>query len=188
MKVVFGLLANDIVENMACNIMLDAHRIGNLGLLSARVPHHISLKQPFSITNLRDIETYFDEFVTTLKPIKVRLTNLELWNTRIFGVKTGAIVLKAEKTKELIDLHMRLNRELESKFGASPAKFDGDEYSFHMTISMTDKPTEECRGVFDMLNPKKLNMEVEFDKLGLIYIDADEIKTDNYFCYKRLSL
>jgi 2'-5' RNA ligase len=188
MKVVFALLADDIVENLACKIMLDAHRIGDLGLLSGRVPHHISLKQPFSITCIEDVEHYFDEFAATLKPINVRFTTLEPWNTRIFGERTGAIVLEAEKTKELMDLHMRLNKELESRFGSSPARFDGEAYSFHMTISMSDKTTEECQAVFDKLSPKELNMEVEFNKIGLIYIDGDEIKPDNYFCYKRLSL
>jgi len=187
MKVVFALLANDIVENLACKIMLDAHRKGGLGLLSGRVPHHISLKQPFSITSFEDIEDYFEEFAATLKPITVRLTTLEPWNTRIFGERTGAIVLKAEKTKELMDLHIRLNKELESRFGSSPARFDGDAYSFHVTISMTDKTIEECQTVFDELSSKELNMEVEFNKIGLIYIDGDEIRPDNYFCYKRLT-
>jgi 2'-5' RNA ligase len=188
MKVVFALLANDIVENLACKIMLDAHREGSLGLLSGRVPYHISLKQPFSITCLDDLESYFEEFAATLKPITVRFTTLEPWSTRISGERTGAIVLKTEKTKELMDLHMRLNKELESCFGSSPARFDGDEYSFHMTISMSDKTTEECQAVFNKLSPKELNIEVEFNKIGLIYIDGDEITPDNYFCYKRLSL
>lgn len=188
MKVVFALLANDIVENLACKIMFDAHRKGSLGLLSGRVPHHISLKQPFSITCFEDVEHYFGEFATTVKPITVRFTTLEPWSTRIFGERSGAIVLKAEKTKELMDLHIRLNKELESRFGLSPARFDGDEYSFHMTISMSDKSIEECQAVFDKISPKQLNMEVEFNKIGLICIDGDEIKPDNYFCYKRLSL
>lgn len=188
MKVVFALLANDIVENLACKIMLNAHREGSLGLLSGRVPHHISLKQPFSITCFEDLESYFEEFAATLKPITVRLTTLEPWSTRIFGERTGAIVLKAEKTRELIDLHIRLNKELECRFGSSPARFDGDEYLFHMTISMSDKTIEECQAVFNKLSPKELNMEVEFNKIGLIYIDGDEITPDNYFCFKRLSL
>lgn len=188
MKVVFALLANDIAENLACKIMLDAHRKGGLGLLSGRVPHHISLKQPFSITSIEDIEHYFEEFAATLKPITVRLTTLESWSTRIFGERTGAIVFKAEKSKELMDLHTRLNKELENRFGASPARFDGDEYSFHMTISMSDKTSEECQAVFNKLSPKELNMDVEFNKIGLIYIDGDEITPDNYFCYKRLLL
>lgn len=188
MKVVFALLANDLIENLASKIMFDAHKKGGLGLFSGRVPHHISLKQPFSIASFEDIERYFDEFAVSLKPITVKLTILEPWNTRIFGERTGAIVLKAEKTQELMDLHIRLNKELESRFGASPARFDGDAYSFHMTVSMSDKTSEECQMVFNELSAKELNMEVEFNKIGLIYIDGDEITPDNYFCYKRLSL
>jgi 2'-5' RNA ligase len=96
-------------------------------------------------------------------------------------------VLKSKKTKELTDIHTRLNQELETRFGSCPAEFDGDKYSFHMTISMTNKPTEECIDAFNLLSPKEINKETVFNTLGLIYSDGDEITPDNYFCYKRLS-
>lgn len=50
MKATFVLLADVEAENFGRKCMLEAHRAGNLGFEMARLPHHISLKQPFTIS------------------------------------------------------------------------------------------------------------------------------------------
>ena len=51
MKATFVLLADVEAENFGRKCMLEAHRAGAFGFEMARLPHHISLKQPFKIPN-----------------------------------------------------------------------------------------------------------------------------------------
>ena len=111
MKATFVLIASNETDNMAKKLMLEAHQKGNLGFEMTRLPHHVSLKQPFKITNLNEIECYFDEFVSSLKPITVKLLNIELWPSNVFGYESGVLVIKAEKSEALFNLHKRLNQE-----------------------------------------------------------------------------
>jgi hypothetical protein len=76
MKACFALLANESIENFACNMMLNAHRLGNLGLYSGRIPHHISLKQPFSINNISEIEDFLMILLRLLNYLQLILLTL----------------------------------------------------------------------------------------------------------------
>ncbi len=69
MKSTFAFIENNETENYARKIMLEAHKISELGFEACRLPHHLSLKQPFKVHDLKSIEQYFNEFVRTLKPI-----------------------------------------------------------------------------------------------------------------------
>jgi 2'-5' RNA ligase len=185
MKATFVLIASNEVENMARKIMLEAHRKAELGFEMTRLPSHVSLKQPFHIENLEQIEQYFDEFVKTLKPVTVKLEHLICLPNNVLGYDSGVMMMVAEKSNELAELHCRLNRELEERFGCCHADYDGDEYKFHMTIALGGKPYEDYQKALDLLSKKKFNSEVVFDQLGLLYYDDDNIKPGTYFCYKK---
>ncbi len=66
------------------------------------------------------------------------------------------------------------------------AAFDGDIYTFHMTIALVGKPYENYQKALNLLDKKEYNMEVIFNQLGLLYYDDDSIKPGTYFCYKKL--
>ena len=186
MKATFVLIANNETENMGRKIMLEAHRKGDLGFEMARLPHHVSLKQPFKINDIDEIERYFDEFASTIKPITVNFTEVALWPSKVFGYDSGVMVIKAEKSDELYNLHKRLNKELEERFGACPAEFDGDAYTFHMTFAIGGQPFENYKKAYDLLEKKEYYEEVKFDQLGLLYYDNDNFVPGTYFCYKRI--
>lgn len=187
MKATFVLIPSNETENMARKLTLEAHEKGKLGFEMTRLPHHISLKQPFKMPNLQVIEQYFDEFILTLKPISVKLLNIELWQSKVFGYDSGVIVIKVEKSEELYDLHKRLNKELKERFGECHADFDGDEYTFHMTIAIGGAPFKNYEKAYKLLDKRVYNEEVVFNQLGLFYYDEDNIKPGTYFCYKKLS-
>lgn len=65
MKATIVLLADIEAENVGRKYMLEANRVGNLVFEMARLPHHISLKQPFIISNLIDVEMIFDKFCSS---------------------------------------------------------------------------------------------------------------------------
>ena len=185
MKVTFVLIASNETENMARKILLEAHRKADLGFEMTRNPQHISLKQPFHINDLEKTEKYFDEFVKTLKPLKVKLKYLDCLPCSVFGYDSGVMMMVAEKSNELAELHSRLNNELAEKFGGCEAAFDGDEYKFHMTIAIGGKPFESYQKALNLLDKKTYNKEVIFNQLGLLYYDDDSIKPGTYFCYKK---
>ena len=47
MKATIVLIADCNAENFGRKMMLKAHRAGSLGFEMARLPQHVSLKQPF---------------------------------------------------------------------------------------------------------------------------------------------
>lgn len=53
MKATLVLIADNKAENFGRRLMLDAHRAGDLGFEMARLPQHVSLKQPFQYRVLR---------------------------------------------------------------------------------------------------------------------------------------
>jgi 2'-5' RNA ligase len=187
MKATFVLLANNELENMGRRIMLEAHKKAKLGFEMARLPHHVSLKQPFHIESLEDIEHYFDEFVKTLKPIKVRLKEVKCYPSSVFGYSSGVMVIEAEKSQELQSLHKELNEELENRFGECKADFDGDDYIFHMTVAIGGGSFDSYEKALKLLDRTKYDIEVVFNELGLLYYDEDKIIPGSYFCYKRIA-
>ena len=56
MKATIVLIADNEGENFGRKMMLEAHKHGKMGFEMARLPQHVSLKQPFSIPNLDDME------------------------------------------------------------------------------------------------------------------------------------
>ena len=49
MKATIVLIADNDAENYGRKLMLEAHRYGKIGFEMARLPQHVSLKQPFVI-------------------------------------------------------------------------------------------------------------------------------------------
>lgn len=187
MKATFVLIANIEAENLGRKILLDAHRIGSVGFESTRLPLHVSLKQPFEIESLEEVERYFDEFSKKLSPFKIKLTTLDVLPSKVFGVDSGLLWLSAEETMALRQTHNMLNDELEARFGCCKADFDGESYHFHMTIAIGNQPFEVYKMVYGDLD-KLYNQDFIFDEIGLLYYDSDDIKPGTYFCYKRVRL
>lgn len=60
-------------ENYGRKLMLEAHRHGRIGFEMARLPQHVSLKQPFAIPGLENMEVFFDGFAKELCPFDIEL-------------------------------------------------------------------------------------------------------------------
>jgi 2'-5' RNA ligase len=187
MKATFVLLANNDTENYARKLMLKAHKIAGMGFEMSRLPHHVSLKQPFIIKDLEEIEEFFDTFAKSLTPIKVKFENMVAWPSSVFGYESGVLVLQAEKSIEINAIQERLNKELDERFGACPAEHD-DDYTFHMTITIGGSSFSTYEKALIDLGKVESAFEAEFNELGLLYYDDDSFKPGTYCCYKRVSL
>lgn len=183
MKATIVLIANNEIEHYGKKLMLEAHKLGNLGFEMARLPQHISLKQPFSITNIEEFESFFDQFAKSIKPINIKFTHITMYPSSVFGYDSGCMVLCVEKTKELANLQSNLFTKLEKHFGKCPADYDND-YRFHMTFAIGGVPYENYEKAYNTMKQEKYEKECVFDKLGLLYYDDDSIRAGSYFCYK----
>lgn len=187
MKATIVLIADNEIENYGRKLMLAAHKAGNLGFEMARLPQHVSLKQPFSIPNLEEMEEFFDEFVEELKPIHVKFKHLNVYSSNVLGYESGCMSIEVEKTDELDLAQKKLFKKLENRFGPCPAEHD-DDYTFHMTIAIGGASYDCYKKAYTEMLKKDYNKECIFNRLGLLYYDDDNIKPGTYFCYKVLEL
>ena len=183
MKATIVLLADIEAENYGRKCMLEANRVGAVGFEMARLPHHISLKQPFKISNLDMVESIFDEYAQGLNAITVPLLELDCFPSNVFGYESGVLSIRADRTPQLEAMQKNLFEILEAKLGPCPAEHDSD-YVFHMTIAIGGASYENYKKAYQVLREHDFHHTFRFDRLGLLYYDDDNIKPGTYFCYK----
>lgn len=170
--------------------MLDVHQCSGLGFMSAKLPHHVSIKQPFKVEDFVELEQYFDDFSSSVHPIRIKLVEIQCVELSIFGIESGLLWFDVEDTEELRTLHNRLNSELSARFRNTQAPHDGERYHFHMTITIGGKPYTSYQDAFNKLKKKRYLLEYVYDEIGLFYYEYDEEqeKLGDYYCYKRKKL
>ena len=168
--------------------MLGAHKLGDLRFEMARLPQHVSLKQPFSIPSLEEMEDFFDTFAKEVKPVKIKMEELELCPSNVLGgLPSGCLSFRTEQTEELKAIQKNLFVQLEERFGPCPAEHDND-YVFHMTVALGGAPFENYQKAYEELSKRVYDGEFSFGRLGLLYYDNDAISPGTYFCYKVVEL
>lgn len=184
MKATIVLIADEEAENFGRKLMLEAHRYGNMGFEMARLPQHVSLKQPFVIPSLDEMERFFDKFAKTLLPMDISFVGMDLFPSNVLGgVESGCLTLRVKAAPQLISAQKQLNIELNKVFGACPAEHDND-YIFHMTFAIGGAPFNAYQRAYNQLKNLDFNRDFRFSKLGLFYYDDDNITPGSYFCYK----
>lgn len=188
MKATIVLIADNEAENYGRKLMLDAHRAGRLGFEMARLPQHVSLKQPFSISSLEEMEKFFDEFAGEQSPVEIQFDELEMYPSNVLGgLPSGCISIRVKESEKLKEMQKTLFQKLEERFGSCPAEHD-DNYVFHMTIAIGGAPYENYLTAYEALSKKNYHRSFAFSKIGLLYYDDDNIQPGTYFCYKVLNL
>jgi 2'-5' RNA ligase len=188
MKATFALLANTEVHNMVRKLSWDIHMKYRTGTLLTRLQPHISLKQPFSISDLAALGDYMAVLAGDLSPFEVTLTEIQQGSTVFEGVETGILWLDVQETAVLRDLHNRLNRELEQQFGGTQAVHDGPDYHFHMTVMMFGQPIEVYRQIYAQIEPKRLDLTFQVRKLAMFVYDEPMGPQGDFLTYKILPL
>lgn len=188
MKATIVLVADSAAENYGRKLMLEAHKAGGMGFEMARLPQHVSLKQPFSVPSLAEIEAFFDEFAVGKKAVSIKMEEVEVCpNNVLGGYPSGCLSIRVEQSEELKEMQKELFAKLEERFGPCPAEHDND-YVFHMTFAIGGTPYENYLQAYEALAKGTYGDELRFDKLGLLYYDDDAIRPGTYFCYKVVDL
>lgn len=184
MKATIVLIADNNAENYGRRLMLEAHKYGKMGFEMARLPQHVSLKQPFAIPSLENMEVFFDAFVKELSPFDIEFVDIDVFPSNVLGgTESGCMSLRVKETPQLVDAQKRLNEELYQLFGPCPAEHD-DDYVFHMTFAIGGADYESYQRAYDVLMKNDYKQIFRFSKLGLLYYDDDNITPGTYFCYK----
>ena len=136
MKATIVLIADNDAENYGRKLMLEANRYGKMEFEMARLPQHVSLKQPFVIPGLENMEVFFDGFAKELCPFDIEFVDMDIFPSNVLcGVESGCMSLRVKTTPQLVDAQKRLNEELYKVFEPCPAEHDND-YIFHMTSAI----------------------------------------------------
>ena len=188
MKATFALLASREAYNWVRKLAWEIHQTYRTGTLDVRLPPHISLKQPFAIADIAQIEAYMQELAATIPPFTVHLTELQLEVGIFNGMKFGILWLAVRETEALRQLHDRLNQELAQRFGNTQANYDGRDYQFHMTVMMGGQPVEVYREIFDEIADRTINLEYSVQDLAMFVYDEPMGPQGEYLTYKILPI
>jgi 2'-5' RNA ligase len=188
MKATFALLANTEVHNFVRKLAWEIHQKYRTGTLDCRLPPHISLKQPFRISDLAPLEEYMDELAKSITPFDVNLTELQLVSIPFEGTEFGLLWLDVEETDYLRKLHNRLNLELIQRFGNTQADFDGPTYHFHMTVMIGGQPLDVYRKFYSEIPDQKVNLRYTVHELAMFVYDEPIGPKSEYLTYKILPI
>jgi 2'-5' RNA ligase len=188
MKATFALLASREAYNWVRKLAWEIHQTYRTGTLDVRLPPHISLKQPFAIADIAQIEAYMQELAATIPPFSVHLTELQLEVGIFNGMKFGILWLAVRETEALRQLHDRLNQELAQRFGNTQANYDGRDYQFHMTVMMGGQPVEVYRKIYDEIAERTINLEYSVQDLAMFVYDEPMGPQGEYLTYRILPI
>jgi 2'-5' RNA ligase len=182
MRATFVLLTDWETQNFMRKLAVQLDTTHQIGLSGSLLPAHVSLKQPFQITDLHAVETYFDEWAASTEPFDVRFTGLGFPFIEEAGV--GIVWLDVEETALLRGFHDGLNTELALRFKQTEAPFDGPQYHFHATVALGrwshevhEKLAAQCAGL-----PIISGFRVR--EVALVYYAADDFAPGTFTAYK----
>ena len=196
MKVAIAFLLDYKIHNFMRNLAIDIHRQYGLSLVAASVPPHISLKQPFPVTDLAEVAAYFEQFAAGISPFDVEFTRLEL-QTWVEPVRspvaaekadTGILWLTVQKNPVLRNLHRRLNRELAERFEHTQAAFDGEAYRFHATLFAGEQSAALYREAFAAYKDMPVNLSCSIKQIVMFYKPGDSMDVRDFITCKILPL
>ena len=184
MKATFALLAPPDVDDVVRKLAWHIHQNYRTGTIDCRLPPHISLKQPFHVSDLAALEAYMQELASTIPPFDVTLTELQLEPISFAGTESGVVWLDVRETEHLRHLHNRVNQELWQRFGNTHADYDGEAYHFHMTVMMGGQPLDVYRRLLSDLADRSIHLHFTVREVALFVYDEPLRPHGEYLTYK----
>lgn len=188
MRAVFAVLANVEGYNYVRKLAWKIHQKYQTDISVSRLPPHISLKQPFEVSDFIALENYMSELAGSISPFDVNLTELQLIPIDIDGNETGILWIDIQETNYLRQLHDRINLELEQRFNNTQAFVDGASYHFHMSVAIGGQPIEVYRKLFDEIPDRRVNLKYTVNELAMFVYDEPIALDSNYMTYKILPI
>ena len=188
MKAAFALPANMEVHNLVRKLSWEMHQKYRTGTRHVSLPPHVSLKQPFGVSDFSALEDYMHELAGSIEPFEVTLNELQVIPISFGGAEYGILWIDVGESEELRGLHNRLNEELDQHFGNTQADFDGDDYHFHMTVMIGGGPPDIYRMFLSQVADLKVNLRFPVKELAMFVYDEPMGPNGEYLCYKILPI
>ena len=182
MKAAIALLLEGDAHAAVRRVALELHGVSGFGLSAAQLPAHVSLKQPFNISSVSEVEVFFDGFAASLEPTHLTLSSLEFWNIDDVVIA----YLNVLEDDALRPIHNRLNAELKAQFGFSPAPFDGEAYHFHAT-AVIDHANDATLEAMKTRAGERFDIRTTANSLGLFVFTGDDFALGSFVSYKTLA-
>lgn len=188
MRAAFALLANTEVHNVVRKLSWDIHQKCRTGTRHASLPPHISLKQPFAVSNLPALEEYMNEFANSIQPVDIFLDEFQAVPAFFDWHEYGLLWINVKETDALRGLHNRLNHDLNLHFGDTAADYDGDAYRFHLTVMMCGQLMEIYRNYHSEISALRIDMRFTARELAMFVYDEPLGPHSDSLCYKILPI
>jgi len=189
MKAALVLLASPEIHNVIRKLSWEFHQKYRTGTRHVSLPPHVSLKQPFPITDLPALERYMDELSDSIQPFEVTLDEIQIVPIPFDKyTEYGIMWVKVVETEFLRGLHDRINGDLHKMFGETSAMFDGEAYNFHMTIMMGGQLMDIYRKFQNEMPFSKVNLSYTAREMAMILYDEPMGPNGDYICYKIVPL
>jgi 2'-5' RNA ligase len=187
-RATFALLANTEIHNLVRKWTWELHQKYRTGTRHASLPPHISLRQPFRIKDIVELEGYMAELAGSIHPFEAKLTELQIEPLLHEGIEYGILWIDVQETEYLRSLHNRAIVELSQRFGYTQAAFDGNDYHFHMTVNMGGQPIDVYRKFLGEIPETELNLSFTVRELALFVYDEPMGPAGDYLSYKILPI
>ena len=188
MKATFALLANLEAYNLVRQLSWEVHLKYQTGTIDNRLPPHVSLKQPFSISGLDELERYMQDLARSITPIEITLTELQLEPILHEGIEYGVLWIDVFESEELRQLHTRVNQELKERFKNTQAAYDGSDYHFHMTICIGGQKLATYKEILKELKDRNIALSFTAKHLAMFVYEEPLGPHGEYLTYKILPL
>jgi 2'-5' RNA ligase len=188
MKAAFALLANADVHNVVRRLAWEMHLGYHTGTRHCSLPPHVSLKQPFRVTDLAALEDYMAELAGSIEPFEISLTELQVDGMVLERTEYGILWVNVHETEYLRGLHDRVNRELSQRFGETQANFDGPEYRFHLTVTLGGQPIDVYRRFLREIADPAIDLRFTARELAMFVYDEPMGPNGEYLSYKVLPI
>jgi len=136
-----------------------------VGLLQ---PPHVTIKWPFEINDIQPFEKYCEDLSKEIQPFEIKINGYGFFDPKV-------IFLKVEKNQNLINIHLKILKDLKEKFEIEKNKYEGAEPQFHTTLAYEDISEENFhKAKKELKKAEQPKLSFIFDSLGLFRFTGEE--------------
>lgn len=159
MKIGYALLLNDECHNFIRRVQLELHQALGIGL--PRQTPHLTIKSPFETDDIKHHVDYLENLAAKIPPIELVFSGFGFFGQHV-------IFLDVQENQDLLDLHSRILREVNEKFGLTPHELEGNNVKFHASIAGFNNE-EKFREAQELLMKYQPKFRCRATELGLFY-------------------
>ncbi len=147
-----------------------AAEFGLDGIANPPVPAHITIKYPFPIENLQEIEKTVQEFCTAQRKTTWLLQGFNYFQ----NAENPVIFIDVIPTKAIRKAHASFLESLRKISWVQWARFDNANLHYHVTLAAHGITFENFQSIWSFVNQHaQPRFEAVFDNLSLVQINED---------------